>query len=107
MAVAPLQRAVKTYTVVLLGDTLREPGAATPPIPLSISTESAFVTGPQLSVADPPALIVEGDALKDEITGVPLQPTGGGGKVYVAVGTARGIGVKVRVAATTLMVSVR
>ncbi len=92
-----------------LGDTAREPGAATPPIPLSISTESAFVTAPQLKVDEPPSRIDEGDAVNDEITGVPLQPTGGGGagKVYVAVGTTRGIGVKVRVGAVTLIVNVR
>ncbi len=90
-----------------LGDTIREPGVATPPIPLSISTESAFVTAPQLKVDEPPSKIDEGDAVNDEITGVPLQPTGGGaGKVYVAVGTTCGIGVKVRVGATTLIVSV-
>ena len=44
--------AVNVYVVVCDGDTWREPGVATPPIPGSISTESAFVTAPQLNVTD-------------------------------------------------------
>jgi len=50
--VFPPQRAVKVYVVVLAGETVREPGVATPPMPGSMLTESAFVTAPQLSVVD-------------------------------------------------------
>ena len=87
---------------------MREPGAGTPPMPLSISTESAFVTAPQLNVADSPALIVDGDALNDAMTGVPLQPSGGGGvDVRVGMAVLRGIGVKVRVGVGMVLVCVR
>ena len=49
------QCAVREYIVVCAGDTVVEPGVATPPMPWSISTESALVTIPQLNVADCPA----------------------------------------------------
>jgi hypothetical protein len=100
VADTPLQRAVSVSTVVTPGDTTTEPGVPTPPMPWSISTASAFVTAPQLKVAEPPAGIVEGEALKDEIMGVPAHPSGGA----VPVG---GIGVNVRVGDTTVIASVR
>ena len=83
--------------MVTLGETVVNPGAGTPPMPLSISTESALLTAPQLNTEEPPALIVEGDALNDEMTGVPLHPAGGSSvDVRVDVGVLRGIGVNVR-----------
>jgi hypothetical protein len=72
------QCAVIVYVVVDPGDTLTDPGAGTPPIPLSISTESAFVTAPQFSVVELPAVIVVDDAVNDAITGFPVHPLGGG-----------------------------
>lgn len=81
------QRAVRTYVVVEDGETTRVPGVATPPMPGSMETESAFVTAPQLKVDDCPAMIDDGDALNEEIFGMPLQPAGGGiVGVRVAVG---------------------
>lgn len=71
-------RAVRTYVVVVVGETTRVPGVAIPPIPGSMETESAFVTAPQLKVADCPAMIDDGDAVNDEMLGVPLQPADGG-----------------------------
>ena len=54
-------------------------------MPWSISTESAFVTSPQLKVVEPPTVIVGVDAPKDEMLGAPLHPDGGGGaEVFVA-----------------------
>ncbi len=47
-------RAVRTYVVVVEGETLLEPGVPTPPIPGLIDTESALVTAPQLRVEDCP-----------------------------------------------------
>ncbi len=61
------------------------------------------MTAPQFDVDEPPRVIDEGDALNDEMTGVPLHPTGNGGGGNVRVG----VGVDVRVGGTTLMVSVR
>ena len=87
-ALAP-HRAVNVYVVVLVGDTLIKPGVAIPPIPWSISTESAFVTAPQLNVADCPRMMEDEDELKYAILGIPLQPRTGGGAV--------GVGVRVRV----------
>lgn len=57
--------------IVLLGVIIVEPGVATPPIPLSISTASAFVTAPQLSVLVAPWAIELGDAVNDEMAGMP------------------------------------
>ncbi len=67
-------RAVRVYVVVAAGDTVVLPGVATPPIPWSISTESALVTAPQLNVLVPPAVMDVGDAANDEMLGVPEQP---------------------------------
>jgi hypothetical protein len=77
--------------VVLRGDTVIDPGVATPPIPLSISTSLALVTGPQLNTDERPGGIADGFALKYEITGVPLQPTA----VGAVVGLGTGVGVEV------------
>jgi hypothetical protein len=49
------------------------PGVITPPMPLSISAESASLTNPQLSVADSPGWMVVGDAVKLAMLGVPEQ----------------------------------
>jgi len=76
--VAP-QRAISVYVVVAFGETSWDPGAPTPPIPLSISTYSALVTAPQLNVVGLPAVIVMADAVNDWIIGVPEQTGGGGG----------------------------
>lgn len=45
-------------------------------MPLSISTESAFVTAPQLSVVEPPYAMLAGEAVKDGMFGVPEHPVG-------------------------------
>ena len=79
---------------MLNGETTRDPGVATAPMPGVISTESALLTAPQLSVAEPPAEMLEGKAVKDEIEGVPVQPVGGGrgdGGVIVRVGVGVGV----------------
>jgi hypothetical protein len=69
-------------------------------MPWSIETESAFVTAPQFKTDEPPAVIVAGDALKDAILGVPLQPVCAGGcGVGVRVG---GTGVRDGVADGTM-----
>lgn len=68
--------AVNVYVVVVVGETLAEPGVATPPMSGSISTESAFVTAPQFSVVELPLLIVVFAAEKKVIFGVPLHGTG-------------------------------
>ena len=78
-----------------------EPGVATPPMSGPISTESALVTAPQLKVVDCPVIIDAGDALKEAILGVPLQPFGGGGTVGVAVRVGGMVG------GTTVIVSER
>ena len=87
------------------GETDVDPGAATPPILGWISTESAFVTAPQFKVAEPPGEIVRGDAVNEEMFGVPLQPVCGAGVrlgvtgVLVGVGDGtRGVAVRVGVA---------
>ena len=59
---------------------------ATPPIPWSISALVAFVTAPQLSVVDCPAVIVAGFAVNVPITGAPGHAGGGGGAVGAVVG---------------------
>jgi hypothetical protein len=104
------QRAVKVYVVVVPGATALEPGVVTPPIPGSMVTESAFVTAPQLSVVEFPITIDDGDALKDAMFGVPLQPDGGGGNgvggVGVKVGvTGAGVPLQLRISANALFVS--
>jgi len=91
------QRAVNVYVVVVPGATTLEPGVLTPPIPGSIVTESALVTAPQLNVVEFPAVIEEGDALKDAMFGVPLHPDGGGGNGMPMVGVRVGGGVGVSV----------
>jgi hypothetical protein len=73
------QCAVIVYVVVEPGETLIDPGAGTPPMPLSISTESAFVTAPQFNVVELPATMVVEAAVNDAMTGFPEQPLGGGG----------------------------
>ncbi len=60
-----------------------------------------MVTAPQLKEDEPPGEIVEGDAVKEEMFGVPLHPLGGGGTVGVAVRVA------VMVGGTTAIVSER
>ncbi len=71
-----------------------------PPMPRSIETLSAFVTAPQLNVAEPPELIEVGETENDAMFGVPLQPCGGGGG-----GT--GVTVRVGVGWTTVIVAER
>jgi len=66
-------RAVKVYVVVCEGAAWREPGVATPPIPGSISTESAFVTAPQLNVTDFPGEVLAADEVNEAMFGVPLH----------------------------------
>ncbi len=61
------------------GVTTTEPGVATPPMPGSMLAEVALVTPPQLKVVELPAVIVEGEAVKDGILGVPEQAGGGPG----------------------------
>ncbi len=72
----------------------------------------AFVTAPQLKVAEPPAVILVGEPVNDAFTGVPLHPVcggGGAGTVEVRVGVAGagcpGVGVRVRVAVGTVTVT--
>ena len=55
------------------GETTTLPGVATPPIPLSISTASAFVTAPQVSDDVLAMVIVAGDAENEAMFGVPLH----------------------------------
>ena len=62
------------YVVVEPGETLVEPGAGTPPMVLSISTASAFVTAPQFKVLELPVVIVVGDAVNEAMFGVPTHP---------------------------------
>ncbi len=64
-------RAVNVYVVICEGVTWREPGVATPPIPGSISTESAFVTAPQLSVTALPGDVFAADEVNEAMFGVP------------------------------------
>ncbi len=56
-----------------VGRTVIAPGVKTPPMPWSVSAESAFVTTPKLNVAEPPAVIKFGVTMNEEIEGVPLQ----------------------------------
>ena len=67
------QRAVIVYVLVEGTVTEREPGEATPPMPWSISTDSAFVTAPQFKVDVPPGITVVGDAVNEAMFGTPLQ----------------------------------
>jgi hypothetical protein len=76
VVVLELQCAVIVYVVVDAGEILREPGVATPPMPLSISTESAFVTKPQDKLVELPAVMTVADVVKDAMCGVPVQPDG-------------------------------
>ncbi len=62
--------------MVPAGVTVSEPGAPTAPIFWSISTESAFVTGPQLNTVEPNTGIILWEAVKDEMLGAPLQAVG-------------------------------
>ena len=59
-----------------------EPGEDCPPMPWSMSNESAFVTAPHCKVVELPAVIVVAVALKVKVLGVPLQLGG----VFVTVG---------------------
>ncbi len=67
VAVPPHPFAVIVYVVRLSGRTAREPGVGTPPTPLSITAEFAFVTAPQFSVAESPRLISPGLILNNAI----------------------------------------
>lgn len=75
--------AVSIYVAVPAGETATLPGVATPPIPLSMLADSALLTNPQVSVADCPAVMVVGEALKNSMFGVPEQVAG------VEAGTTR------------------
>ncbi len=66
-------RAMRVYVVVAAGEMLWEPGVAIPPIPWSISAESALVTAPHCNVVDWPLTIVVAAAPKLAMPGAPLQ----------------------------------
>jgi hypothetical protein len=68
LAVPPMPLAVNVYVVDFLGETLTLPAIACEPTPLSMVTVAALTVDHD-RVADPPAVIVEGAALKLMIDG--------------------------------------
>ena len=85
VVVPPHPVANNVNVVELFNVTVREPGVGTPPMAGSMTALVAFVTGPQLSVVDCPAVIVCGLAVKNAMPGGPGQ-TNAGGRVFVGIG---------------------
>ncbi len=61
--------AVKTYVVVTMGLTDVTPLVPTAPMPLMLAPVALEVV--QLNTADPPGLMLAGEAVNDSMTGIP------------------------------------
>ena len=74
LSVPELPWAVSVYVVVTEGGIVTLPVGETVPIPLSMETEFASVTF-HSSVVDCPAVMADGDAVNEVITGIPAAIT--------------------------------